>query len=305
MQSISISRLQTNTIYQELLKLNIITADSVSDYYPTVRDRADVGAVQCSNSGVIFLDRVDHIQDVYYAEKSGTSYWNSSNRNEGLKSTWEDDNRRIEQIRHLITNKVFLDIGTGLGGILDLALPFAKEIHAVEPQQEINTILKSLNYQTHLSIESLPSCGTQFDIVTLFHVFEHLSTPLESLTHIHKSMAQGGKLIIEVPHAQDALLADYDLDAFKKFTLWSEHLILHTHKSLETYLKAAGFKNIHIQGYQRYPLANHLYWLSKGLPGGHNELAHLRNPTLEKEYAAVLGNLNRTDTLFAIAEKIE
>jgi hypothetical protein len=59
------------------------------------------------------------------------------------------------------------------------------------------------------------------------------------------------------------------LDSFKESTFWSEHLILHTKESLRKILEAVGFKNIKIEGLQRYPSANHLYLRHNRL-GGHN-----------------------------------
>jgi hypothetical protein len=113
----------------------------------------------------------------------------------------------------------------------------------------------------------------------------------------------GGKIIVEVPHAKDFLIDFLNLETFKAFTFWSEHLILHTRASLETFLQESGFKNIVIKGFQRYPLANHLYWLSQGKPGGHQHWHYLTTKELDKGYADMLASLDKTDTLIAIAEK--
>jgi len=110
-------------------------------------------------------------------------------------------------------------------------------------------------------------------------------------------------LIVEVPHANDFLISFLNLQAFKEFTFWSEHLILHTRQSLEIFLREAGFKNIRIQGFQRYPLANHLHWLAKGKAGGHKHWHHLQTDELNRAYASMLASLDKTDTLIAVAEK--
>ena len=195
-----------------------------------------------------------------------------------------------------------MDFGTGLGGILDLFKPISKSVSGIELQKEIRDHLKSLGYQMYGSILEIPN-NIKFDIISLFHVFEHLSTPLEVLKQLRRKLNEKGKIIIEVPHANDALLSLYDIDEFKKFTFWSEHLILHTRGSLDTYLKKAGFKNIIIKSYQRYPLSNHLYWLSKKSPGGYHEYSFLSNPTIDYAYEEVLKSIDKSDTLIAIAEK--
>ena len=118
-----------------------------------------------------------------------------------------------------------------------------------------------------------------------------------------KKLNTSGLLVIEVPHAKDALLSLYESDSFKKFTLWSEHLLLHTRESLKKFVEEAGFKVLNIQGIQRYSLANHLMWLAKGLPGGHKKWSQISSDLLNNEYEKILGNLDLTDTLLLVAEK--
>ena len=106
---------------------------------------------------------------------------------------------------------------------------------------------------------------------------------------------------MEVPHARDFLIDFVGLESFKRFTLWSEHLILHTRESLGCFLRKAGFTAVVVEGLQRYPLANHLHWLAKGQPGGHVHWRFLREPALDAAHAAQLIRLDMSDTLFASA----
>ena len=111
-----------------------------------------------------------------------------------------------------------------------------------------------------------------------------------------------GKIIIEVPHAEDFLLLQEELKEFKNFTFWSEHLILHTYKSLKSILMKAGFKSVNIQYYQRYNFSNHLGWFLKRKPGGHNFYKDIVGYKLNLSYCENLKKLGQTDTLIAIAE---
>lgn len=290
-----------HAIEEQLISLGIIKKEKVVEFFPKVRDRDDVKVLRCEQSGVIYLSSTHHIEQSYYNDKKGTNYWSSSNREEGLKNTYIDDTRRFNQFKELITNKSYLDVGSGLGGVLDLFKTVAKEVSAVEPQAEIRELLNSIGYKVYNSIENAPAKNV--DIISLFHVFEHLTDPVGSLKNLHKLLNENGKIIIEVPHAKDALIETFKLDSFKAFTFWSEHLILHTRKSLETFLTAAGFKNVTVMGFQRYPLANHLYWLNTGKPGGHNQFIQMRNTAMENEYSNLLSTIDQTDTIIAIAEK--
>ena len=73
-------------------------------------------------------------------------------------------------------------------------------------------------------------------------------------------------------------------------------------KTLETLVQQSGLKVISIQQYQRYPLSNHLYWLSKGKPGGHKFWNFLDSPILQQAYADTLSRIGQCDTLIAPLE---
>ena len=290
-----------NSIQSLLISMGICSPDSIQEFYPQVRDRNDIKVMRCSKSGVIFLQRSDHIDaSQYYEKKDKLEYWAATCRQEALLSCVDDDKRRAEQLETVIRNKRWLDIGTGVGGILDLLAPHAAYVCAVEPQVTAREELKNLGYHVYKDVGEVEE--TNFDVITLFHVFEHMPNPLESLNSIASKMERG-QVIIEVPHAKDALLTLFDLDNFKEFTFWSEHLILHTRVSLEAMLRKAGFRDIQVSGCQRYPLANHLYWLSKGKPGGHKEWSFLLSKELDDAYNQTLDRLDYTDSLIAIAFK--
>ncbi len=290
-----------NNIQSLLISMGICSLDSIYEFYPCVRDRDDIKVMRCSKSGVIFLQNSDHIEAAqYYEEKDKLEYWAANSREEALLSCLYDDRRRAEQFESTIRNKRWLDIGTGVGGILDLLAPHAAYVCAVEPQAAVREELKGLGYRVYKDIHEVEEAN--FDVITFFHVFEHMPNPLEAL-HLIASKMETGQVIIEVPHAKDALLNIYDSDVFKDFTFWSEHLILHTRESLVALLSKAGFKDIQVSGLQRYPLANHLYWLSKGKPGGHKEWSFMLSNELDNAYSQTLDRLDFTDTLIAVACK--
>lgn len=290
-----------NDIHNLLCELGISEPDSAEPFYPRVRDRDDVSVLKCRKSGVLFLSQTEHIERKYYQQKEGLSYWEAGSRKQALAQTYEDDHRRANQFRGMICNKSWLDIGTGAGGILDLLSSVALESVAIEPQQGIRSELLKLGYNVFSDIEDVQHMT--FDVITLFHVFEHFTQPLEMLKRIKRLLNPGGKVVIEVPHANDFLISFLELECFKAFTFWSEHLVLHTRKSLEAFLSHAGFDDISIQGFQRYPLANHLHWLARHKPGGHVAWSHLNSQALEQAYADMLAKMDQTDTLIAIAEK--
>mgnify|MGYP001817779695 FL=1 len=291
-----------NKIAKTLCDLGVCDEKAIEPYYPRVRDREDISIMRCKKSGVIFTSTSEHMDLSHYSEKvEFPHYWKEENRTKALIDSFEDDSRRKKQFLSLISNKKWLDVGAGAGGVLDLLEPVAERVIAVEPQQRALESLKKENYEAYNDISDVP-CD-DFDIITLFHVFEHLTDPLGLLKIAYDKLKVGGKIIIEVPHANDFLFSFLDLEEFKKFTFWSEHLVLHNRFSLAAFLDSANFNNTVISGFQRYNLANHLHWLKENKPSGHIKWSMLATDQLDNEYSNMLQKIDMTDTLIAIAEK--
>ena len=72
-----------------------------------------------------------------------------------------------------------------------------------------------------------------YDIITMFHVLEHIPDPKAILGELSKMLADDGQIIVEVPNADNALLTLYKNDPFSKFTYWGCHLFLYTAKTLK------------------------------------------------------------------------
>jgi 2-polyprenyl-3-methyl-5-hydroxy-6-metoxy-1,4-benzoquinol methylase len=288
----------SNRTLDLLVSLGVCDPADVEVFYPRVRDRDDIAVMRCRKSGVMFLSRSDHVTETWYTRRASLSDWTTGSRQEAIRACYDDDSRRAGQFGSHVRNKRWLDVGTGVGGILDLLSSSASRTCAVEPQEGARHALQACGYEVHAAIEELGD--SRFDIVTMFHVLEHLPDPLESLRQVAARLDEGGRVVIEVPHARDFLIWTGS-DAFRKFTFWSEHLILHTRSSLEAICRAAGLDAVEVSGYQRYPVANHLHWLSTGLPGGHTEWSFLVDDDLDRAYAATLARVDRTDTLIAVA----
>lgn len=131
---------------------------------------------------------------------------------------------------------------------------------------------------------------------------EHLQDPRTMLVSLAALLKPNGRIIVEVPSANDALLTLYDCDAFQRFTYWSQHLYLFNTSTLEMLARQSGLSVVAVQHYQRYPLSNHMHWLSQGKPGGHQLWAFMDTPELANAYANALAALGKTDTLIAHLE---
>src|SRR3989344_7236557 len=288
-----------------LEQLNIIDGSSVAEIFPRTRDVENLPVYRCQKSGVIFLEEKKENPQHYYQNKSNTlegSYRTiASPLGERKILRNSDAGRRAKQFKNEIAGKVWLDFGTGNGEIIDLLNKDCKKALAVEPNKIHREAMQARGIAVYEDMSSIPL--NSMEVITLFHVFEHLTDPIEILKQLYDRLTAGGTLIIEVPHANDFLLKTMDLEAFKQFTFWSEHLILHTRESLHTMVQTQPFHTIHLEGFQRYGLSNHLYWLRYHQPGGHAHWAHLETPALHEAYQAMLCQIDQTDTLIAVAKK--
>ena len=282
-------------LHAQLENIGSIKRDRLTEFYPRVRDRDDISVLRDSSTGVIVLSRSDHINQSYYANRTEENFYNIQDSNP-ITPRSEDNIRRDTQFSKYIFNKHWMDFGCGFGFMLDEMASKARSSVGLEPCLQRATIAKSRGHMIVNELDQL--ADNSIEVVTMFHVFEHLEDPLGTLKSLQRILCSEGILIIEVPHARDALITLYDCEAFKRFTFWSEHLVLHTQDSLSNILKAAKFQKLEIKGYQRYSLANHMFWLAKGEPGGDDKYAFLN--ALNEDYANKLINIDKTDTLIAI-----
>lgn len=257
-----------------------------------VRDNDDLKIVECENCGLVYLDSFEHIDNHFYEEsgihdKIDFSKWQ--------KTTLIDDERRFNFLKNRLSNKTVLDFGSGNGGFINLAKDVTQYACAVELE---NAVIPYYGERKIDLYKSIKETEKKFDIITSFHVLEHLKKPHEILIDMKKYLEENGKIIIEVPNANDALLTIYKNIPFSEFTYWSCHLFLYTEHTLKILAKQCGLNVDFIKYVQRYPLSNHLYWLSHGKPGGDKEWgSFIDSPELTSAYEAQLSSIGATDTI--------
>ena len=289
----------SNPVFETLCDLGVCAQDAVETVQTFVRDRDDVPVLRCRRSGVIFLARTDHMDMAHYEAKPPTHRAGVQKR--AIINTNDDTQRRYARYANLIRAKRWLDIGAGSGAVLDALGPLAADYAGVEPQAIAAGFLGELGHPVYRRLDAVKDAS--FDVVTLFHVFEHVQDPLALLRDVVRLLVPGGRLIIEVPHARDFLISFVDCPAFRAHTFWSEHLLLHTRESLRALVAHAGLDVLGVEGVQRYPLANHLYWLAEGKAAGHLTWNLLTDERLDQSWGDVLARLDMTDTLVLEARR--
>ena len=262
-----------------------------------VRDAPDLTILECNNCGLVTLRSLKHIHSGYY-ENSGVHGVDPISMESWLKYTDWDDQRRFEGLKSLLPNKRLLDFGCGAGGFLKKVKHLTSLVAGVELELRVQ-----MYWHEQIAIfPNIDSAGEGYDLITAFHVLEHLSDPIATLRALGAKLSKNGRMIVEVPNSEDALLTLYDSPAFQHFSYWNQNLFLFNAETLRHIVKKSRLRVISIEQYQRYPLSNHLHWLSKGKPGGHQKWAFLDSSELSAAYSNALASVAKCDTLIAHLE---
>jgi 2-polyprenyl-3-methyl-5-hydroxy-6-metoxy-1,4-benzoquinol methylase len=266
----------------------------------SVRDRLELDILECTSCGLVCLSSFDHIKNGFYE----TSEMHGKEMPEvitWLKNTEWDDERRFQYLKAILPNRKLLDFGCGAGGFLLRA----RELTATACGVEIETRLTDHFQKRDLMVFQNQSKISNYirkmglEIITMFHVLEHIPDPKATLLELSKLLTDDGQIIVEVPNADDALLTLYNNKAFSNFTYWSCHLFLYTAKTLQILFDQVNLKVNYIKQVQRYPLSNHLYWLSNGKPGGHQKWPFIDSFELHNAYEKQLASIGKCDTILA------
>ena len=289
-------------IFNDLISTSSISEDNIEIFSSHTRDNSNLNVKidTSTGGGVIFIEDffVGNLeyQDGNYKENSNKLQFDEFESYEDK----QDSKRRVNDFKQYIKDKNVCDFGCGKGSFLRLAREYSNNLYGVELQKNYISLLKNNGISCE---DKINKHKVMFDTIFSFHTLEHLPNQIEVLKNLKNYINFGGNLIIEVPHANDFLLKNLQVEEFKEFTLWSQHLILHTKNSLNNFLTYSGYKDIEIFGIQRYSIANHLGWLINKKPGGHmSELANMETPELIEEYQNALKKADATDTIIAVAK---
>jgi len=151
------------------------------------------------------------------------------------------------------TSKTILDIGCGTGEFLITARKNNWNTIGVEINDEARNKSSKKNITTYKFIKEVKS--SQFNIITLWHVLEHLKDLNGTITKISSLLDTDGTLIIAVPNYKS-----YDANYYKEY--WAaydtpRHLWHFSKKSISTI-----FKNHNLKVVRTLPMYFDSYYVS-------------------------------------------
>ncbi|WP_299332802.1 class I SAM-dependent methyltransferase [uncultured Psychroserpens sp.] len=110
--------------------------------------------------------------------------------------------RKLKLINSFNTlEKNLLDVGCGTGDFLKVALDDNWNVHGIEPNQNARTIANTKTRDSVFNIEHLLKFELEsFDVITLWHVLEHLPKLDEHISIFESLLKPNGRLVIAVPN---------------------------------------------------------------------------------------------------------
>ncbi len=117
-------------------------------------------------------------------------------------------NYKYKMISNYSRNGKLLDYGCGNGVFLQYMNVKGFEVKGFEPNEVARNQAKEFGITLIDSLET----DERFDVITLFHVLEHISNPKEILQKLKSLLNENGKLIIAVPNYKS-----FDAKYYKEF----------------------------------------------------------------------------------------
>ena len=121
---------------------------------------------------------------------------NTLSVNELIKIAAEDDKRRFDQFKNIIRGKDLLDFGCGIGGFIKHANKISNLAHGIELEKRLVSYFEDNHLIVHQYLSELNE--NKYDVITLFHVLEHIPDPRSLLEELRSRLNTGGEIIIEV-----------------------------------------------------------------------------------------------------------
>lgn len=103
-----------------------------------------------------------------------------------------------------------LDVGAGTGDFLAKAQKKGWEICGIEPDEKARQLAQSKKVELYSSWEGIPK--KKFDVITLWHVLEHLPDLDHQIKLLASHLHPGGILVVAVPNFKS-----YDAQYYKKY----------------------------------------------------------------------------------------
>ena len=153
-----------------------------------------------------------------------------------------------------------LDVGCGKGEVSLALASHGFQCAGIDMKKKVIDHLKEHHPEVSwrcAMTDELQEEGQIFDIITMYHVLEHISNPVECLTKITKLLRPGGLTVIEVPNMGG-------LEARLKGPKWHYYKVDHVNyfrpPDLRRVGDLSGLEFLGMKGYQHFSHPQDVWW---------------------------------------------
>jgi 2-polyprenyl-3-methyl-5-hydroxy-6-metoxy-1,4-benzoquinol methylase len=157
--------------------------------------------VRCPNCSLVWLK--DSPRPQHLGEHYGPDYDRSVAAAGSSPDRWKE---RVKKIAQYKTGGSLLDLGCSSGGFLQAMASPSWKLHGIEMSRSVAAGAEAVSGAQVFVGDILDAAYTpeSFDVITCFHVFEHLYQPLAVLRKVAGWLKPGGIFFLMVPNIDSA-----------------------------------------------------------------------------------------------------
>ncbi|MBI1977730.1 MAG: class I SAM-dependent methyltransferase [Candidatus Omnitrophica bacterium] len=215
-----------------------------------------VKVFKCSRCGLVFLESRGGELD-----PEETLYWDNEEQKkiylqEGIRGVFvKEFEKRLNKIEALVGHKTgnLLDVGCGMGHFLEIARTRgwkAKGLDISEAASQAAKETYSLEVRVG-TLENAPFESSEFDVITLWDVIEHIRRPIENMRAANRIIRKGGIVVLKTPD-EESFFKQAGRTCYKLFgkrgsfllnyVYYTPHYFSYTKRTIEMLLRRSGFE---------------------------------------------------------------
>ena len=221
--------------------------------FKTVCKKSDFRYVSCVGCGVVrqFPYPTDYEIARYYTDyktkKSADSIYMTD---AGFECFKRDKELTFEDLGLVgaFVGKSILDVGCGTGQFVQMMKQDAAFIKGIDISDECISLAR--NRDLNCECQDFLAIDGAYDVITMWHIIEHLLKPRQYIEHAYRMLPSGGLLLIETP-VIGVISTGFGADW--RYFMPVEHINLFTQNALFRLCADAGFR---IQSWVRFGSGN-------------------------------------------------
>lgn len=173
---------------------------------------------ECLNCGLLFTEPRPTKERIGEYYKSEEYYSHQENKKGLIPKIYENVKAINLKAKYKMATKglekgIILDIGCGVGDFLHMMEQNGWETIGIEPSADAKDIARKRMKAKLLSPEEITNLKEEsLDLITMWHVLEHVDDLKSEVQHLYRLLKRGGRLVLALPNFQS-----FDAQYYKQF----------------------------------------------------------------------------------------